>query len=129
MGPPLRALAPCCSERSIQLDHDKLVVIGLSGAQVTTDAKGEVVIVEHADVARAEEEHIFDGFERKRETESQPHVSWKPIGGESQGVVNVQQVDRKSLGDELARAIEGDLKDGLEAVQIALRTVSLNDQA
>ena len=117
-----------CRQWGIQLDDNELVVVGFTRTDVTPEAEGEVIIVQHADVRAIEEKHVFDGREWERKVAPRAHITGNGGLRDAVRILDIQQIDGQSFFHRLAVSTKFDLVNRFEAVQIALGIITLDDQ-
>jgi hypothetical protein len=122
------SVSPAWAERLIKTENHEFSVVRLSGADMASNAEGEVVIIDNADVMLIEKENIFDCDEGKCEVDADSDITWLSGKGKAVRVANIQEIDRESLLHWLIIAHEIDLADRLESIPISLRIVALDDE-
>src|SRR5262245_14968240 len=96
---------------------------------MSPDTERKVVVVQHADMPRVQDQHVFDCGERESENLAEADIPWQPRPGDAERIVDLEKVDQERLLDRFAELLwKPDLVDGLEAVQVSLRAVAFDDQ-
>src|SRR5206468_11383309 len=114
-------------QRGTQLDDNELVVVGFTRTDVTPQAKGEVVVVQHADVRAIEEKHIFDGREWECKVAPRAHITGNGGLRDAVRILDIQQIDGQSFLHRLAVSTKLNVVNRFEASQITLGIITLDD--
>jgi hypothetical protein len=77
----------------VKLENDKLTVIRLTAIDMSANTKRVVIIIQHADVFAIEYHNILDGFERKSETLTDPHITRLARLGDAIRISNVEEIN------------------------------------